>query len=158
MIHFSSFLVFSKHIFRRKSKSSWQPHRPRNFFVIFPNNSKSKRLKMWRRQAHRVHLRAMSDNDVIATQDAIYLIIWGRFPTDHQPRLVLLHCDVSGENRWHWKCDKKWGTEKLRHSSKAANHIKRLQKTCQPITQKWERESKTSEIFDYSLVCGHFLA
>lgn len=55
------------------------------------------------------YLCAMPDNDIISLQDAIYLVIWGRFPADHQPGLVKMDRDITWINWWHWQDKKQVG-------------------------------------------------
>lgn len=58
---------------------------------------------MFHQHAHFVHVRSVSDDNVISTQDSIDLIIWRRFPSDQQPGPVQLNGDISRKHWRHWE-------------------------------------------------------
>lgn len=55
------------------------------------------------KHAHSGHERAVSDDDIISTQDSVDLIVWRRFPSDQQPGLIQLNCDISRKHWRHWE-------------------------------------------------------
>lgn len=61
---------------------------------------------LFHQHAHFVHVRSVSDNDVISTQDSVDLIIWRRFPSDQQPGPIQQNGDISRKHWRHWRGQK----------------------------------------------------
>lgn len=126
------------------------------------NHENSEQIELEVEQRHLGHhtahlgcLCAVPDYDVISPQDAIYLIIWGRFPGDHQPGLIKMYCDVPWINRWHCG-DKKRRTAVIYSGRRVGLLVRRLfGHKAYKKNRKWGRNS--SDIFDCSMVCTMLL-